>query len=347
MSENDCSVFLVPQLRQANFKFELYDLSPLIYNESLNKNYADHVIDDYKNFEILISQNLNFIVYFGDTFNTRKIFNIFRKNVNKNYFRINNGIIGSPKRPPSIKDKFLKFILNPKKIIDYIYIKFTAKVDFHNFVSGTSNDGVEIPSFEYENILRHKSDGLVMEKKYHLFLDQNLCYHRDIKDIGYRLVNKPSEYFSDLNLFFDEIERQTGKKVVIALHPRANPDLYYFSDRELILGKTDELVLGADLVMGHFSTAIHYALLCKKDLLLLTTDSVSSFGNNLIDDFSRILKVPILNASNVERGYDFRKYINHSEYSYYVNKYIASKSVVKEHNSAGDIIIKYISTYIE
>jgi len=340
MSENDNDLFLIPKLRKANFLFELYDLSPLVHGVELNKNYADNFINSFEDLEYLVNNNKDFIIYFGDSLKEKKIFNIFRKIKNKNYYIINNSVIGVLKDNKSFVNKFFKLLINPKSINEHIYIKFSRKLVFHDFVSGTSNSSTEIPSYEYENFLKVKSERSSPEKKYHIFLDQNLCYHRDLKDLRYKLVHSPSEYFSTLNLFFNELERRTGKRVVIAMHPRANPELYSFGDRELVFGKTDKLVSEADLVLGHFSTAIHYALLFEKDLLLLTMDTITDFGNKFINDFSRILKIPSMNISNEN---NFENYINHAEYNSYVRRYIASDSVILNHNSASEIIIKYIN----
>ena len=64
--------------------------------------------------------------------------------------------------------------------------------------------------------------------------------------------------------------------VIIAAHPRSQyekmPGL--FNGREVIKGKTLELIAASESVLTHSSTAINFAILFKKPITFLTSDRI-------------------------------------------------------------------------
>ena len=151
-------------------------------------------------------------------------------------------------------------------MLDYLYRKFSPKIGIFSFGSGSFSCNVSMPSYEYDicnRLLRTES----LKEDYHLFLDQGLARHRDI-ELSFRdNINSPEDYYKNLNSFFDKLEAVTNKKVKVALHPRTDHSAYDFGKREVYLNKTPELVINADIVMGHYSTSIHYPIILKKKLL--------------------------------------------------------------------------------
>ena len=71
-----------------------------------------------------------------------------------------------------------------------------------------------------------------------------------------------------------------GLPVVIAAHPRAGyaqagysgPD--YFGGRTLVSGQTLPLIFDSALVLTHYSTAVNFAVMARKPLLLLASDTL-------------------------------------------------------------------------
>lgn len=121
-----------------------------------------------------------------------------------------------------------------------------------------------------------------------LFIDQFLPFHPDWVEYPGCNHMDPDQYYGNLRILFDRIERDLGLKVVIAAHPRSDyesrPGL--FGERSVIKGKTIELMRQARLVIGHYSLALANAVLLDKPVLLLTSDS---FGKSLkrMEMFSR------------------------------------------------------------
>ena len=106
-----------------------------------------------------------------------------------------------------------------------------------------------------------------------VFIDEYLPYHRDLAVCGNSPPMGGAEYYSLLCRLFDRVEADLGLRVVIAACPRADyrdkPGL--FGDREIGYFQTADLVASSRLVIGHRSTAINYAILFHKPVLLITT----------------------------------------------------------------------------
>ena len=163
---------------------------------------------------------------------------------------------------------------------------------------------------------------------YHVFLDLNIAYHRDIKLTRRKSIPNPTKYYSNLNRFFTELEESTGKEVKIALHPRSDRNENYFGDREVYLNQTAELVSDADIVLGHYSTSNNYPILFHKKLVLLVSDQMTKCDRYIkTKSFADELDIPML---NFDKTYSLQKidiYINRKRYAEYIDKYIKPRSL--------------------
>lgn len=105
-----------------------------------------------------------------------------------------------------------------------------------------------------------------------VFLDQAVMTHPDMPKLGLGL-SEPETYLRALNRLFDTVERETGLRVVVAAHPLADyaEREGCFGDREVVFGKTLELVARCSCAINHASTAVNWAVLLDKPLLLCAT----------------------------------------------------------------------------
>lgn len=133
---------------------------------------------------------------------------------------------------------------------------------------------VPIHSLDYDRYLSYRRGTPVPEATDGscVFLDEGATSHPDFAALGLApLAGGP--YFRALNEFFSGLENETGLRVVVAAHPRADyariPKA--FGDRPVIAAKTVELVARAELVLTHASTALSFAVLMGKPLRLLQT----------------------------------------------------------------------------
>ncbi len=165
--------------------------------------------------------------------------------------------------------------------------------------------------------------------KHIVFLDQNLPFHGDFA-IQKRWVPATAErYFPALRRFFDRLEQDMGLPVVIAAHPRAGyaqagysgPD--YFGGRTLVSGQTLPLIFDSALVLTHYSTAVNFAVMARKPLLLLASDEIERSEGHIIRSMGGHLGAPIV---NIDRPEEFppagSAQVNREAYARYFHNYI-------------------------
>ena len=142
-------------------------------------------------------------------------------------------------------------------------------------------------NFDYDIYIKEQAKPLSNDKKIGVFLDEYLPFHPDFAYIGWEKPVDPQEYYPKLCRFFDYIEARMGLNIVIAAHPRSQyekrPD--FFEGRQVIRGKTGELVRRSEVVILHHSIAINFAILFKKPLIFVTSDKIiQSFNKGLLED---------------------------------------------------------------
>ena len=159
-----------------------------------------------------------------------------------------------------------------------------------------------------------------------VFLDENLPFHTDYLYLKIKPFSSAQDYYPALCRFFSVVEQKTGSKVIIAAHPRSNyqsqPD--YFEGREVVKGRTAQLVRDSRFVIAHVSTAINYAVLFKKPVVFVATDSINlSFIGQWLRLFSSALNKNIINLSG-QYSFDPEKEltIDQDKYSQYRNDFI-------------------------
>jgi len=135
-------------------------------------------------------------------------------------------------------------------------------------------------------------------RKYGLFLDQNAPAHPDYAYHGNKPPVTKDCYYNILNKFFNEFEAATGIEVIVAGHPRSTPDLAEnWPGKQFVLRKTPQLVMGAELVFAHYSTAISFPVLWRKPIIQLTTNEyLNSYRKDRFKAFVGRLKLPVLNV---------------------------------------------------
>ena len=140
------------------------------------------------------------------------------------------------------------------------------------------------------------------DKRYAVFLDQNAPAHPDYGFHGNKPPVTQKNYYSSLNKFFDDFEKQTGLEVIIAGHPRSEVrDGRFWCGRNFVLKKTPQLVREAELVFVHYSTAISFAVMWRKPIVqLVTGEYVKSYRWNRFTAFSALLNLTVLNTDDYE-----------------------------------------------
>ena len=130
---------------------------------------------------------------------------------------------------------------------------------------------IPIGSFDYDLYLEQKRNfEKVPPQPYCVYLDEAATHHPE-----YALTdNDPldaKDYYPVMNAFFDRIENEMGVHVIIAAHPRASYDRFpgVFGTRQILKGRTANLVSSARFVIAHASTSVSLAVICKKPVILV------------------------------------------------------------------------------
>lgn len=129
---------------------------------------------------------------------------------------------------------------------------------------------------DYDVYLNERDRPVSADAKLGVFLDEYLPFHPDYDRLKLKPFSEAEAYYPGLRRFFDFLEREHGVRIVIAAHPHSqyngHPD--YFGGRPVVHGKTLELVRKAGCVIAHSSTALNFAVLFRKPVLFITTDSL-------------------------------------------------------------------------
>ncbi|QHS61996.1 hypothetical protein [Chitinophaga agri] len=144
-------------------------------------------------------------------------------------------------------------------------------------ISDANRTVVSLNHHDFDMFLEHTpQDSTIVENKYAVFLDVMLPYHPDFERLGSKALSA-DVYYSKLNTFFDRVETNLGIPVVIAAHPKSAYKKE-FGSRQVIKGKTTSLVAGSSVVFTHHSVSMFYAVLFRKQIVLLTMNEFIHAG---------------------------------------------------------------------
>jgi hypothetical protein len=182
---------------------------------------------------------------------------------------------------------------------------------------------VKVNSDDYDRYLENKHELSILKHRYILFLDEYLPLHPDTQLFNIHNV-KPEDYYPQLNLFFDHIEKLYNLPVVIAAHPKA--ELYkktnFFNGRKVLFNASAVLTKFSSLVIAHDSTSINLPISFRKNIMFITSNNIKqniySVHANVIT-FSKYLglkyfyfdnldEITVLNEDIPEDRYDTYKY---------------------------------------
>ena len=226
-------------------------------------------------------------------------------------------------------------------------------------VSKCSSGEFEIRShaFDYDIYLRQKNQNSVKKQdNYAVFLDSAVVSHPDGRRLGAggewgmpKEVETVNTYYPAIRSFFDDFEKRTGMRVVIALHPRiiiSKELVRQYGGREVILKNTSRLVKNSKMVIVQNSTSMNFAVLWKIPLLIITTTIFDRNGYSTMKSIENIFKTKRI---NINKAYKDKDYIKIS--SGVVAQYDSYKeNLIKTNNSpkvnSVTILIKGLKKYV-
>lgn len=178
--------------------------------------------------------------------------------------------------------------------------------------------------FDYDIYLKEMREPSQVDDNLGVFLDSFLPFHPDWESA---LVLEPAGYYSSLCNFFDFLEKKHGMRIVIAAHPRSAYENMrdYYGGRSVIRGKTANLVRKSKFVIAHQSASTSYAVLFKKPIVFVTTDSLQKIDDlgPLTEFIAGALNKTVLNLSgNFEFNPDHELVVDATAYQKFKNTYI-------------------------
>ena len=361
--------YFIDHLLENGVEVEFWDVVALVrepHNEigELDTNYLRVLQSDYE-FENLVQRHENldavYVMLITINWNVRFLFQILSKYKCKTAFLAwgaNPAIAVS--RSQSIVTKLIKepmgFFRKLFGMGCFSLYKLLGLIKPYNltFIAGSvlnkgkhfSKKYIQLNSPDYEHFMRSKeSADSFCREKYVVFLDINMAYNSDLGREGLKTVD-PHNYYLSLNRFFTLVEEQHRVKVVIAAHPKTNPNLNVFDGREVYRLSTAEIVKDAEFVITHHSTSLNYAVLNIKPCIFIYTNEMEELYPNCrvrsIKLFADYLDAPVCNIDNLSPlDKIVIKQPNRLLYDNYRYQFVTSKET--ENQSSKDIFLREIN----
>lgn len=233
-----------------------------------------------------------------------------------------------------------------KAAIDRNRVKYYKKInhikDFSLLFSSSSlcTDRVPINHPDYELYVRNPVSS---QSGYIVFLDIYFPLHPDLIYMQRMHGINAHEYQESLRIFFDKLEKKTGKRIIIAAHPKALYKGGEFGDREIIKFETVRLVQNADMVLLHTSNSISFPILYDKAVALITNHAYNKSPVMVSSQrkLASTLGLPICNVDEMDIASFSADKLNPSIRNNYIYTYLTSKQ--SEHLLNKNIIVEKLS----
>lgn len=238
------------------------------------------------------------------------------------------------------------FIRKRSSIGHYNVVFAAGKVAEKSFVSIT-NCIVCCNHFDYDDALEFEQKSSYNKINYIVFLDEFLSGHPDFKMQNTHTVSE-NNYFCEMNLFFQKLEKTLGLEVIIASHPKANYDLKVFDGRKIIKYQTAELAKNATLIIAHVSTSIGFGVIYQKPIVLTYTQDLKAVNPTYvgyINTFGRALNCLVIEIDEfIDTDQIFHlKDIDTSSYNAYLENYLTSNESKRIHTK--QIFLNYLARF--
>jgi len=142
-------------------------------------------------------------------------------------------------------------------------------------------------SFDYDRYLRNKDKPrpkIVPDEDYYVYLAATFGYGLNAIMEKWKPSLSRNELAEIINRFLGFVEKMTGKKIIIAPHPKhASSEWNLYEGRPFIPYETEQLIKYSSGVLNHGSYSIKFAIIHEKPLGFLAIRSLGHhFSHNLV-----------------------------------------------------------------
>lgn len=354
--------FCVDELIKNGVDVEFWNVGPITVNEHLAEEFSQglvvRTINNKQEYVELIKRNDDalYFLYINYAWYSLYIYRILSKYDRKIVYCTSGCLPLSDKNKRSL----IKLIrLRPRQIIHRLFsilLQLYLKTPLFNpsdFILKSCNIATTDYKISYNTIWIgiNSSDYQGYKKlnnvntpndRYIVYIDQYLPFHNDFLIHGISHIDY-LRFFSALNNLFNELEKKYDCRVVIAAHPSSTlyKETNYFYGREIIYGKTCELIKNCIGAISCNSTAISFPVLDYKPILLYTSNEIKEKYFNIHPEyFSDALGLEVVNIDNY--GECSFSSINKDKYDEYRHAYLTTS--VSENTNNSDIIISLLNS---
>ena len=218
-----------------------------------------------------------------------------------------------------------------------------GRISADNIVFGKDSHILWTHHYDYDVYLLHGKEA--DDKGYVLYLDNADFYHPDINLLDYKPQLSFDRFSKSIGKFLSHLSNELNYRVIVAGHPRVKYEHLskIYSSFEVIQNKTAELVKNSSLVVAMDSTAINYAVLWNKPLIIITTAECQSNNFYNISAIEQALNVQSVNIDHKYDSINFKEYSELSKkcYSVYIDRFIKKNGGTKK--TRWNILLDYLN----
>lgn len=342
------------------FKFTSYnELEIFLHSTSTNSVYIDYI------------RGLNDL----DT-SVEKIFRLLKKNKIK-YYTIVNGTLPTANVELNSTDWYHWLInriiatMHPVKFLHYVTRKSIAFLRRNRVVyplptkifatdaplvtqrllkyNLKSNIMVKVHSDDYYDFLKYEFNSNdradLIDKPYCVFIDEGAVGHPDLDSCGIKRLDAKS-YSAEIDKILTYIEDNLAINVIVAAHPRLDLEILksVYPRKTIVKGETLALTSKAEFVMSHLSTAMGFAALFKKPIIVIETTEMrkNHYYHQAIHTMANALGIqPFqIDVEPLSKIGEYRQ-CSMRKYDEYISRYI--KTVGASDENLWDIVSKEIA----
>ncbi len=142
-------------------------------------------------------------------------------------------------------------------------------------------------SFDYDRCLKNKGKPkaeYIPDGEYYVHIADTPWGGHDYPILKITGGTSKEDYSKIINAFFDFVERNTGKRIIIAAHPKHTDEDNVYNGRPFLYD-TEQLIKYSSGVICHYSGAVKFAVIHKKPVCFISIWKMKGdtfFQNNII-----------------------------------------------------------------